>query len=72
MSKKRAHRIEVEQQILKLTQSRFMRLSEIAAALQMPSNTVRAKYLYRMTKEGLLERQYPKRTNLQAYKAVLK
>lgn len=63
-------RLKVEAQILKLTHSKFMQLSEISEALNMPKNTVRAKYLYPMVAEGLLQQEFPDvRTSRQAYKA---
>ena len=70
MNKRKGHRVEVEAKILRLTQNRFMRLSEIVEALGMSANTVRAKYLYPMANEGRLKRQYPRRSSTQAYKAA--
>jgi hypothetical protein len=71
MAKKRQeHKAEVEAKILNLTKGRFMTLAEIAEAMRMSRNTVRAKYLYPMANDGRLERQYPRRTNAQAYKAA--
>jgi Mn-dependent DtxR family transcriptional regulator len=66
---KRAKRAAIEQKILQLTKGRYLRLSEIAEALKMSPNTVRAKYLYPMANDGLLEKMYPKRTSVQAYRA---
>ena len=63
-------RAEIEAKIIRLTRDRFMTLGEIAAALRMPNNTVRAKYLYPMANEGRLERKFPHKTSAQAYRAA--
>lgn len=67
---KRKHTEQIEAEILRMTRGRFMSLSEIAEALKMPPNTVRAKYLYPMANEGRLKRQFAHKTSAQAYKAA--
>jgi len=45
-------RRQIEARILRLTRSRLMKLGEIAKALKIQHNTIRAKYLYPMAHEG--------------------
>jgi hypothetical protein len=60
----------VQARILKITRSEFKGASEIAAALNLSRNTVRANYLYPMANSGFLRRKLPKGTRKgQAYKA---
>jgi hypothetical protein len=66
---KSERRREVEAKILRITRDDYKRLGEIAEALKMPLNTVRAKYLYPMANEGLLKRRFSTKTSVQAYKA---
>lgn len=59
---------EIRAKILKLCSREYKTSREIAEALGMPFNTVRAHYMYKMTAEGLLEPRYPRKTPRQAYK----
>lgn len=60
----------VEAKILKLTRYEFRTRKEIAEALNLSINTVRANYLYPMANRGILRRKLPKGTKAgQAYKA---
>jgi predicted ArsR family transcriptional regulator len=58
-------------EILKICSARFCSLGEICEILEANKNTIRSRYLYPMTKEGLLDREYQKGTkNGQRYKAA--
>jgi biotin operon repressor len=62
----------VRAKILKLCANDYLGTREIAEALGMSRNTIRAKYVYRMCDEGLLVSKLPRghQQPFQAYKAA--
>lgn len=57
-------------EILKICRNEFRSLGEICEIVQANKNTIRSRYLYPMTKEGLLIREYPEGAkSTQRYKA---
>lgn len=65
-------RDEIRAKILRLCAKDYKGTRELAETLGMSRNTVRAKYVYRMCDEGLLESKYPRghQQPNQAYKTV--
>lgn len=62
----------VRAQILKLCAKEFKTPAELAMSLDMSVNTVRANYVYKMVREGLLVKLYKgSRRNGQAYRKSL-
>lgn len=71
MAKFRTPQEARKSEILKICSTRFCSLGEICEILEANKNTIRSRYLYPMTKEGLLDREKPDGTkNTQRYKAA--